>query len=95
MTITLNTPSDGSSFLEKETVLFSSTLSDWCMQGRVNPPNGITWTSDIDGQFAIGAEAFYACLCVGVHTITVAYGDDEATDSVTITITANEELGKP
>ena len=93
MTITINTPETDSSFVEKESILFSAVLSDFCMNGRADPPEGIIWSSDIDGQFAIGATITYDCLCVGVHEITVAYGD-ECSDTVTVTITANEELGK-
>lgn len=83
--VTIDSPSDGSSFSSGTAIDFSGSASD--------PEDGgitasLVWKSDIDGQIGTGA-SFSATLSDGTHTITATASDSlgkTGSSSITVTV---------
>jgi hypothetical protein len=88
-TVTITSPSDGSSFGVGESVSFTGTASD--------PEDGdisasLDWTSSLDGAIGTGASFSTSTLSEGSHTITASVtdsGGESDNDVINITISGN------
>lgn len=85
-TISINTPSDGATFIELDNIEFSAVASD-TEDGDLS--NNIQWLSDIDGELGNGG-TINTTLTVGTHQVTAIIVDsDNVSVSEIITITVN------
>ena len=83
-TVSINSPANGSTYTEGDTVSFSGSAAD-AEEGNLSA--SISWTSSLDGSLGAGASVS-AVLSVGTHTITASVTDSEgASDSDSITVT--------
>ena len=83
-TVSINSPTDGSSFASGDTILFEGTASDTEDGGLTA---SLVWTSDMDGQIGTGG-TFSTTLSEGNHIITASVTDSGgATGSASISIT--------
>ena len=82
-TVSITSPTDGSTFASGETILFQGTASD-TEDGDLTV--SLVWTSDIDGPIGTGG-SFSTTLSDGNHTITASATDsDGKTGSASISI---------
>lgn len=84
--VSINSPSSGSSYEVGTNVSFSGSASD-VEDGNLS--SSISWTSSIDGSLGAGASVS-AALSVGTHTITASVTDSgnlTATRNISVTIT--------
>ena len=72
-TLTVDSPADGSSFVEGEMVMLRGTAKNGA---GVDMSNRIFWTSSIDGDLGTGREV-PAQPSVGTHSIRASFVDDE------------------
>jgi hypothetical protein len=83
--VTINHPGDGETRPADEAVPFIGVATD-AEDG--NLADDLVWTSDLDGQFGVGAE-FSELLSVGTHVITAEVTDADGNigfDEVTLTM---------
>ena len=91
-TVTITSPTDGSTFDSGTTILFEGTASDSEDGGLTS---SLVWNSDLDGQIGTGG-SFSATLSDGTHTITASVTDsDGATSSSSITVTVGNPPTEP
>lgn len=94
-TASINSPSNGASFTEGDSVSFSGSASD-NEDGNINA--SLVWTSNLDGQIGAGASFSTTGLSVGSHTITASVNDSGGlsdSDSVSITIDPDQPAVTP
>jgi hypothetical protein len=87
-TVSISSPSSGSSFTEGDSVTFQGTATD-DEDGSLS--SQIQWTSSIDGSIGTGSTYTTTNLSIGTHTITAQVtdsGEMSDTDSITITVNA-------
>ncbi len=87
-TVTITSPSDGSTFSEGDEIAFTGTGTD-PEDGELTE-NYLVWTSDKDGEIGTGASFTISCSSMNTHTITLTatdYDGATGTNSITITIT--------
>lgn len=85
---TIDSPSEGSSYREYETVEFRGRGND-AEDGKLDR-DSLIWISDIDGQIGMGEAFSRDDLSVGTHRITLTATDSDresGTASVTFTVT--------
>jgi len=85
-TITINSPSTGSSYESTTNISFTSTIT----KDSSLSISSISWSSDLDGTISTSEDFSYSTLSVGSHTITATVTDSESqtdTDSISLTIT--------
>jgi len=85
-TVSITSPTDGSTFDSGATITFQGTAND-TEDGDLTA--SLVWTSNIDGQIGTGG-SFSTTLSDGTHTITASVTDSgaaTATDEVIITVT--------
>jgi subtilisin-like proprotein convertase family protein len=85
-TVTIDMPSDGSSFDVGTPVTFTGSADD---PESSDISSAIEWTSSIDGNIGSGASVPESVLSVGTHTITATAIDSDGmsgSDSITVTI---------
>jgi hypothetical protein len=86
---TITTPSDGSSYIEGNTIIFNGTGED--TEDGILTGSSLVWTSSIDGQIGTGKSFTRNGLSVGAHIITLnATDSDGATGSNSVTVTVGE-----
>ena len=89
--VTINSPADGATFTQGDTINFSGTATD--------PEDGdvtasLSWTSSIDGNIGSGGSFSTTTLSVGNHDITATATDSQnAMGSDMISITVNSQGG--
>lgn len=84
-TVSITSPSDGSSFDEGTAIEFAAAAYD--SEDGVLTGSSIVWSSDHDGSFGTGASFSYASLSANTHCITAIVSDsEEAQGSDTIQI---------
>ena len=84
----ISTPDDGKDWPRAATVILHA--QGWDLEDRELSDSQMVWTSDLDGQIAIGRLTSVTDLSVGTHVLTVTGTDDDlltATDTTTILIT--------
>jgi subtilisin family serine protease len=89
-TVEMSSPPDGAQFDLGESISFTGSASD-PEDGDIT--SSIAWTSSLDGPIGTGG-SFLASLSEGVHTVTASVvdsGDLEASQSVTVTVSAAEQ----
>ncbi|TAJ24779.1 MAG: hypothetical protein EPO68_01025, partial [Planctomycetota bacterium] len=82
------TPDDAMTYPKSANVILHGNA--WDLEDQMLSGASLTWTSNLDGQVAIGRLARTAALSVGTHVITLRAQDSSgafATDTTTITIT--------
>ena len=87
-TAAINTPADGATFAEGDSITFTGSASD-AEDGDVTA--SLAWVSDIDGTIGAGGTFTRSDLSAGVHTVTATVTDSGAStgsDEITITIVA-------
>ncbi|MDY7033888.1 MAG: hypothetical protein SVY10_18495, partial [Thermodesulfobacteriota bacterium] len=87
LTATINSPSDGSTYNEGNTISFSGSGND--VEDGALTGSSLVWTSSIDGQIGTGVSFSRSDLSSGTHTITFAATDSgglTGSDSVSISI---------
>jgi hypothetical protein len=85
----ISTPDSGKNWPRGATVLLHA--QGWDLEDRELSDSQMVWTSDLDGQIAIGRMTYVTDLSVGTHVLTVTGTDDDlmtASDTTTIVITA-------
>jgi hypothetical protein len=88
--LTIVSPTDGSSVNENTAINFSGTADD-AEDGDLS--NSILWVSDIDGVIGTGA-SIDVQLSVGTHVITATVTDsDSATDEQVVSVTVSQMNG--
>jgi subtilisin family serine protease len=88
--VEIASPSDGAHFDLGESISFTGSASD-PEDGDIT--SSIAWSSSLDGPLGTGG-SFLASLSEGVHTVTASVvdsGDLEASQSITITVSAAEQ----
>ncbi len=88
-TATINSPSDGSTYDESDSITFIGTGSD-PEDGALSGAS-LTWSSDVDGVIGTGNTFSTGALSVNTHVIELEACDSEplcSTDTITITINA-------
>ena len=84
--VTITAPSDGSTFTEGTTVVFTGTAVD-IEDGDLSAT--LSWSSSLDGSFGSGASISTSTLSTGAHTITASATDSRglaASASINVTI---------
>ncbi len=87
--VTINSPINGTSFVESSNVPFSGTATD-LEDGVIS--GSLIWTSDIDGEIGSGNSFNLSTLTIGSHQITASVEDDGGLadfETVSISITPN------
>jgi len=95
--VTIDQPSDGTTYLESVPFMVSADAFDW-EDGPINNPNSFVWSSDKDGQLGTGSWIVLSNLTPGVHTLTVTVSDsqnNQASASIHVTINPLEASSKP
>ena len=86
-------PASGAEVRVGDPILFTATASDPA-EGDLS--GGLSWHSDLDGDFGAGASFSYAGLSLGLHTVTASVTDAEgATGSASITVLIDESGAAP
>ncbi len=88
-TVTITSPSDGSSFGVGDSVSFAGTAND-TEDGDIS--GSLSWTSSLDGAIGSGASFSISTLSEGAHTITASVtdsGGESDSDNINITIVGN------
>jgi hypothetical protein len=81
----VSTPDSGKDFPRAATVLLHA--QGWDLEDRELSDSQMVWTSDLDGQIAVGRMTYVTDLSVGTHVLTVTGTDDDLmTASATTTI---------
>jgi hypothetical protein len=90
--VTITSPTDGSTFNEEASIPFTGTASD-VEDGDLTA--SLVWTSSLDGQIGTGGR-FSAELSVGTHTVTASVTDSGGlTGSASITVTVQADQPPP
>ena len=87
--VTLASPATGSHFTEEDAVPFQGAAID--QEDGILAGANLSWSSNKDGDFAIGTNPAVTTLSVGGHTVTLTASDSEglsASESITIVIDA-------
>jgi hypothetical protein len=85
--ISIESPADGSNFLEGATIGFSVSAYD--PDTGSMPDASLTWSSDLDGAMGTGEQLPFSGLSAGTHTITLTADDGQGgvvSDSVQVAI---------
>jgi YVTN family beta-propeller protein len=89
-TVSITSPSTGSTHTEGDSITFSGSGSD--AEDGTLTGSSLVWTSSVDGQIGTGTSFTRSDLSVGTHTITLTATDGEGatgSDSVSITISSS------
>ena len=89
-TVTITSPSNGSTFTEGNSISFGATATD-PEDGDVS--DSLVWSSNIDGQIGTGSSFSTTALSVGSHTITAMAMDAHGlpgSDMISITVNLAE-----
>jgi hypothetical protein len=87
-TASINSPDDGTSFVEGSSIRFQGSATD-AEDGSLSG-SSLVWTSSVDGQIGTGGSFVNGALAVGNHTITLRATDTSGasgTASVSVTVT--------
>lgn len=87
-TVTISSPTSGSSFASGTTVTFTGSATD-TQDGNLSA--GLSWTSNLQGALGTGATFTRNDLVIGTHTITVGVTDSgglSGSKTITLTITS-------
>jgi len=89
--VNITAPASGSSFNLGDTINFTGTASD---TEDGNLTSGLTWNSNINGNFGSTGSAPTSSLSAGMHTITASVSDSgSANGSDSIQVTVNDPGG--
>ncbi len=84
-TVTITSPTDGSSFLESASISLQGSATD--AESGAIPDASLTWSSDIDGTLGTGSPIAKSFLTVDTHVITLSATDSHGgTGGTTVTI---------
>ncbi len=82
---TITTPANGARFDRLEDIVFTGSARD--AQDGTLPGSGLTWSSDLDGEFAVGSPDTMDSLSQGTHVITLTATDsDNQVNQTTIAV---------
>lgn len=89
--VSIDSPSDGASFVEGSTVSCEGTAEDE-VDGALSG-SSVTWESDQDGEIGTGTTVVTSGLSVGSHTVTMTATDqagNSGSASISITVEEND-----
>ncbi|MFC1564136.1 SUMF1/EgtB/PvdO family nonheme iron enzyme [candidate division KSB1 bacterium] len=94
--VTINTPSDNSSFIIHESISFLGSATD--VENGSLTGTALQWKSNRDNNIGTGSQFSTSTLTPGVHTITLTATDDNSdtgSDAIQITVTDTTAANNP